>query len=300
MKQTPNPILKKLGYSNNDRVVILHADDIGMCHATLDAFSELDAAGAVSSGAVMVPCPWFLSTAEYARQHPETDFGIHLTINSEWKTYRWGPVSTKAIDSGLIDHEGFFYHKFEEAQEHGKPQAVAVELETQIRRAIDAGIRPTHVDSHMFTLIHPKFLDIYLKIAYSFGLPAMIARWSTEEWQQRGINAELAERAVKLIWTLEEQGYPMLDTTTGLKLDRFENRLEQAKQALTNLPGGLTHFYIHPCKDSPELRAITPDWVGRVADYQIFMGDRIKKHIANLGIQIIGYRQLLQMMPTNR
>ncbi len=92
MTMPPNPVLKKLGLANNDRVAIIHTDDIGMCQASVDAFADLNEAGIISSGAVMVPCPWFLHTASYARQHPGVDLGIHLTLTSEWKTYRWGPI----------------------------------------------------------------------------------------------------------------------------------------------------------------------------------------------------------------
>lgn len=297
MIETSNPILKKLGYAINDRLVILHVDDIGMCQATIDAFADLDAAGAVSSGAVMVPCPWFLSAAEYARSHPETDLGIHLTITSEWKTYRWGPISTRDPESGLIDPEGFFYHWFEESQEYGKPDTVAVELEAQVQRALRAGIFPTHVDAHMFALIHPKYLETYLKTAYRHGLPAMLARWGVEEWRKRGVDREHAEKLVEMICKFEQQGYPFLDTTTGLKLDRFDDRLEYAKHALAALPPGVNHFYIHPSKDTPELRAITPDWSGRVADYEVFLDNRLQRFIKEIGIQVIGYRSLLEIIP---
>ncbi|MBW6474581.1 MAG: ChbG/HpnK family deacetylase, partial [Anaerolineaceae bacterium] len=75
MQKSFNPLLKNLGYSQQDRVVIIHTDDIGMCQATVDAYAHLDAAGSISSGAVMVPCPWFLATVKYAEDHPYTDLG---------------------------------------------------------------------------------------------------------------------------------------------------------------------------------------------------------------------------------
>ena len=114
MTMNANPVLKKLGLSDTDRVAIIHTDDIGMCQASVDAFADLNQAGIISSGAVMVPCPWFLHAAEYARQHPQADLGIHLTLTSEWKTYRWGPISTRDPASGMIDEEGFFYHRSRE------------------------------------------------------------------------------------------------------------------------------------------------------------------------------------------
>jgi hypothetical protein len=99
----PNPVLRKLGFADDDRVVIIHADDIGMCQATMSAFADLVDFGLISSGAVMVPCPWFPQAAAYCRQHPLVDLGVHLTLTSEWDGYRWGPVSTRDPASGLID-----------------------------------------------------------------------------------------------------------------------------------------------------------------------------------------------------
>ena len=109
----PNPVLKKLGFSNDDRVIIIHTDDIGMCQASVDAFADLVDFGLISSGAVMVPCPWFLEAAKFAVAHPEADLGAHMTLTSEWETYRWGPVSTRDPETGLMDEEGFFHKRSE-------------------------------------------------------------------------------------------------------------------------------------------------------------------------------------------
>ena len=104
-----NPVLKKLGFSNDDRVAIIHTDDIGMCQASVDAFADMVDYGLISSGAVMVPCPWFLEAAAYSTAHPQADLGVHLTLTSEWETYRWGPISTRDPASGLLDEQGFFH-----------------------------------------------------------------------------------------------------------------------------------------------------------------------------------------------
>jgi len=297
MLKSPNPALKRLGYSNNDRVVIVHMDDIGMCQATLDVYPALKRAGTVSSGAVMVPCPWFLEAAEYAVANPQADLGVHLTVTSEWKNYRWGPISTTERSSGLIDEQGYFYRRYEVAQAHARPEAVAVELEAQIRRALAAGMQPTHVDTHMFTLLYPGLLEVYLRTAYRFGLPAMMVRWNAAEWQQRGFSSEAAAQAERLVQELEGQGYPLLDSTSGLKLDRFDPRLEYAQGMLARLPAGLHHFYLHPSADTPELRAITPDWPGRVADYETFLDPAMAAFLQAQGFAVIGYRPLLGLMP---
>jgi predicted glycoside hydrolase/deacetylase ChbG (UPF0249 family) len=297
MNKTVNPLIKKLGFSPTDRVVILHTDDIGMCQATIDAFAELDGSGRISSGAVMVPCPWFLAAVDYYHSHPDTDLGIHLTLNSEWETYRWGPLSTTDPDTGLIDHKGYFYRKHEEPQEFATPEAVSIELEAQIQLTLNAGFKPTHVDTHMLTLLHPKFLQVYLKTAFQFGLPALIPRWEAQGWQRLGFDLDSSESMANIVLGFEEQGFPMLDHFTGLKLNDPTNRMQQAKQALTNLPLGLSHFYIHPSKDTPEARAISPDWRGRVADYEVFMDEQMRDFLKEEGFQVIGYRALLDLMP---
>ena len=297
MKNTSNPILKNLGFSQNDRVVIIHTDDIGMCQATVDAYAELDEAQIVSSGAVMVPCPWFLAAAEYAKSHPETDLGIHLTLNSEWERYRWRPLSTTDPSTGLLDSQGFFHRKHEELQEFATAEAVEFELKAQIQHVLNIGFKPTHVDTHMLTLLHPKFLEVYLKTAYQFGLPAMIPRWDVQGWQKLGFDFEASSRMANIIKEFEDQGYPMLDHFTGLKLHDHTNRMAQAKQGLADLLPGLSHFYIHPSLDTPEARVISPDWQGRVADYETFMQADMKDFLKNEGIQVIGYRAIQEMMP---
>jgi predicted glycoside hydrolase/deacetylase ChbG (UPF0249 family) len=297
MKKIFNPVLKKLGFSQQDRVVIIHTDDIGMCQASVDAYAELDKAQIISSGAVMVPCPWFLAATEYAKSHPTTDLGIHLTLNSEWEPYRWRPLSTTYTKTGLIDSQGYFYRKHEEPQKLATAEAVEIELKAQIQHALNIGFKPTHVDTHMLTLLHPKFLNVYLRIAYQFGLPAMIPHWEPQDWQMIGFDLASSEEMAKIVQDYENQGYPMLDHFTGLKLHDHTNRMAQTKQALADLPPGLSHFYIHPSKDTPEARAISPDWQARVSDYEVFMDEKLRDFLKEAGIQVIGYRVIQEMMP---
>jgi predicted glycoside hydrolase/deacetylase ChbG (UPF0249 family) len=297
MSTTPNPVLKKLGLSDNDRVAIIHTDDIGMCQASVEAFVDLNAMGIISSGAVMVPCPWFLHTAAYACQNPGIDLGIHLTLTSEWKTYRWGPVSTRDPASGMVDEEGYFYHFSKPAQDHGHPAAVETELTTQVEHALKAGILPTHIDTHMGSVAHPKFMGIYVQLAMKFHLPPMIFRLDEAGWRAAGLEPEFAEMAATLIQQLEGSGLPLLDMLGGMHLDSVENRLERTMKAFSDLKPGITHFIIHPSKDTPELRAITPDWRCRVADYQNFLNEELGQHIRRMGVHVIGYRALKELMP---
>lgn len=292
----PNPILKKLGFSNEDRLVIIHTDDIGMCHASIQAYSELFDYGLISSGATMVPCSWFPQVAAFCRQHPKVDMGVHLTLTSEWDNYRWSPVSTHHIDSGMIDTEGYFFRSSEETQSYGNPEAIQTELQTQLERAISAGIEVTHLDTHMNTVAHPKFLNGYLQLAIRHRLPILFPRQDEAGFRKLGLNSEIASIAASLVDYLEDQGIPLVDHAAGLDLDKPINRLEQAKQEMSDLPSGITHFITHPSIKTSELKAITPDWQSRVADYKTFMDEKLRQHIDNIGVQIIGYKTLKEFV----
>lgn len=295
----PNPVLRKLGFSDDDRLVIIHLDDVGMCEATLSAYDDLLDFGLISSAAVMVPCPWFPQTADYCRKHPEIDMGVHLTLNCEWDGYRWGPISTREVSSGLMDEEGYFYRRQPPVQERADVQAARVELKAQIDRALAAGIDATHIDSHMGTIAHDKFLGSYVELAESYRLPPTILfRGDKVGFRARGLDDDLSAQAEALSAAFEAKGIPLLDHEYGLPLDKPENRFEQAKQAFENLRPGITHFYLHAAKDTPELRAIAPDWQSRVADYDVFLRRDLRDFIRKQGIHIIGNRALRDLMRT--
>jgi predicted glycoside hydrolase/deacetylase ChbG (UPF0249 family) len=293
----PNPVLRRLGFAENDRVAIIHTDDIGMCLASVTAFASLWDFGLISSGAVMVPCPWFLKAAEYARAHPQADLGVHITLTSEWQTYRWGPISTRDPQSGMIDEEGYFYHLTQPAREHGDPECIQREIEAQVQRALTMGMQPTHMDTHMGVVASPKFMRGYLQIALKYHLPPLIFRMDQAHWMASGLDAETANLAMMLSGYLESLGMPLLDHMVGLDLGNPDGRLDEAKAAFAALEPGITHFILHPSQDLPELREIAPDWRARVANYETFLSEELRKYIQSIGIQVIGYRQLQDLMP---
>ncbi len=293
----PNPLLKRLGFAPDDRVVIIHTDDIGMCQASVTAFAGLHEAGIISSGAVMVPCPWFPEAARFAREHPAADLGVHLTLTSEWKTYRWGPVSTRDPASGLLDPEGFFPHRSHEIQASGEPAAVQAELAAQIQRALQFGMQPTHIDTHMGSVAHMKFMASYVQLAWAYHMPPMIFRMDEAGYRAAGLDAAAAAAATRLMKEQEDNGLPLLDHIDGMPLDSAENRMERTRQMLAALKPGLTHFIIHPSVDTPELRAITPDWACRAADYQDFLQADLGDFLRQAGIHVIGYRVVQEAMP---
>jgi hypothetical protein len=292
----PNPVLKKLGYSDKDRLVILHTDDVGMCQASVQAFIDLWENGTISSGAIMMPCPWAKAAAEYCQKHPGVDMGVHSTITAEWESYRWSPLSTHDASTGLVDSDGFMWRSSQETQEHADSDAVLAELQEQVRKARAWGVPITHVDSHMGTVMHPKFLPAYIQVAMEAHTPVMIPRGDPEFYHFMGLDDEAAAGMAAFTAGLEEQGLPLVDGLAMLPLDQPVGQMEIARKMLNDLPIGVTHFLFHPSIDTPELRAIAPDWPSRVANYQTFMNKEILAFIKNIGLQVIGYADLKKVM----
>ncbi len=276
-------ILKKLGFSANERVVIFHADDIGMCEASVSAYADVIDFGLLSSAATMVPCAWFPATAVFCHTHPQVDMGVHLTLTSEWDNYRWSPLSTADPASGLMDGEGYFHRAAAGLLEGAKKTAVYLELKSQIKRAIAAGINITHIDTHMFT-VYPAYIDIYLRLSDEFGVPAFALQPDAEQQLGRRLTEEEAEKR------------PLLNAWSAMSYTEHENRFAQARHYLDNFPVGISYFLVHPSKDTPELRAIAPDWRTRVADYELFTSDRFRNYIQKSGIQIIGWHHLKELL----
>ncbi len=291
-----NPFLQRLGYSETDRVVVLHADDIGMCQSTIPAIDNLFNAGIISSAAVMVPCPWFPAAAEYARRTPQADLGVHTTLTCEWNSFRWGPLSTRDSSSGLMDREGYFPRSTAELWAQVDEPAFKAEIRTQIEQALMAGIDMTHIDSHMGTAFEPRLLGAYLAMAKEYGVPAFLPRMNTDLAQQRGLSAEQTDMIMHTQALLEANGTPLFDNMGFMPLDQHQERVAEAKRQLSQLPPGLTYFICHPSVDSPELRAIAADWQARVADYEAFTSVELADFIRNSGIHVVGMRALKQAM----
>ena len=295
---TPNPFLKKLGFSDNDRAVMIHTDDIGMCHASVQAFKDLWKFGTITSGATMVPCPWFPTVAQMCRENPEIDMGVHATLNAEWESYRWGPVSTRDPASGLLDADGYFHQWQDAVYQKATPQAVDREVNAQIERALAAGIDVTHVDSHMGTVMSPLFIQSYIQAGASRLLPNMLPRTDAKGLEIMGTTADELQVYEPIMQQLEKMGVPMLNGLLSMPLNEPNGQIqmENARDLLGNLPEGITHFVLHPSIDTAELRSIALDWESRVANYNVFMSDELKKFIESEDIKLIGYRQIRDAM----
>jgi chitin disaccharide deacetylase len=287
-----NPALRELGFTAEDRVVIIHADDVGMCGATIDAFLDLTDHGTISAGSVMVPCPWFPQVASCCRTRADLDIGLHLTLTSEWDGYRWAPISTCDPACGLIDQDGYL-HRTQDHWPHLDPPAIHTETHAQVHRALTAGLDLTHLDSHMFALLQPALAGQYVQLGFDHHLPVFMTRQSP--WASTAIT------------TWEEHGLPIFDHLPGFdhpatmsRSDPTAHWFDLTIRLLDRIPPGLSYLVVHPAKDTPELRAITPYWRRRVADYETFRDDRLARHLRTSGIQVIGWRPLRELLRRRR
>jgi predicted glycoside hydrolase/deacetylase ChbG (UPF0249 family) len=301
-----NPVLEKLGYPNDARLAILHTDDLGMCGASIAAYPDLLDAGIISSAAAMVPCSWFPAVAEFCRGYPgELDIGVHITLTSEWSGYRWAPLSTRDPDTGLVDDEGYFPSTLVECVAKAQPEAVKKEMRTQVMRMLSAGIDITHIDTHMGATFHTAWVQDYISLAMEHGLALNLPRLDVEaaleinEIQEMGESADDLKLLLGGLVVLESQGLPLLDGIYGFPLDEHEGRLGLVKHIFNNLSPGITLLINHAAMDTPELRAVTPDWRGRVADYECFTSKEASDIIRQSGVQLIGYRALRDVLRSN-
>lgn len=296
-----NPVLKQLGLTDDDRAVIIHTDDIGMCQASLAAYADLVEVGLIPAASTMVPCPWFPATAEFCRAHPDkVDMGVHITLTSEWRSgYRWGPISTRDPASGLLDEAGYLPYTSEEVQARATPETVHREIQAQVERAVKAGIDVTHIDTHMGTVFDPKFLESYVQTAVQYRVPPMLVRKDEAGILAMGMGftPETAAGLARHIEALTAMGLPMVDNVTFVPFTPGEDHVGRTQQFLTQLPPGLTYLIIHPSVDTPELRAIIPTgWQVRDAEYRAFCDERLRATFRDAGIHVIGWRVLRDML----
>jgi len=281
LESTDSPLAKRLGLT---RAVILHVDDLGMCHGANHAFLTLAARGLVTCGSVMVPCPWFREIAEAFAADSALDIGVHLTLTSEWVGYRWAPISTTSKASGLIDDDGYFWRDLASLRRHLVPEAAATELRAQVDRALAAGLRPTHLDAHMAAAMLPELLESQITLAREHGMIPVLPRSI-----RFAPDPKVYHRAVTAL------------QMTGLGLpDHFRGTLavpgSAAPQAyegmIRGLPDGITHIALH-CTAPGDIEAIAPDHAGwRTQEYRLLKEGCILEWCQAVGLKSIGYREV--------
>jgi predicted glycoside hydrolase/deacetylase ChbG (UPF0249 family) len=276
-------VAERLGYPADAKLLILHADDLGAAHSVDAAsFYALDR-GAVSSASIMMPTPWVTEVAAYARAHPNADLGLHLTLTSEWETYRWGSVSPPDKIPSLLDSDGSFPNDSKVVAGRAKPLEVDRELRAQIDRAISLGIRPTHLDSHMGSLFTtPELIATYVKVAHDYHLPFLAVKGSPLAAPQAGVSTQDVLLDAVII--------------AGPEVPRDQWK-EFYLKSIAGLKPGLTEMIVHLGHDDSELQAVTVNhepygsaW--RQHDYDVMTSPEFKKALQDNHVILVTWKEL--------
>ncbi len=269
--------------------LILHADDLGNAHATNLAAIEMLDSGAVSSASIMMPCAWVAEMADYARKHPEKDLGLHLTLTSEWKSLRWGPVASRERVPGLIDEEGYMHKSEATVAMKASAAEIETELRAQIALAQKLGIPFTHFDTHMGALYtRLDFFQVFEKLGKEFHVPILRIKPTPTSLKR----VEAIPDLKKYLMTAGE-GLPRLDLLiedAARNTKSFGERMLAYQKTLRELPDGLTMMIVHPAVMDAELKAMTNSSANRDGDYRIFMDSSTRKTIQDTGIKLVGWR----------
>jgi len=278
-------VAERLGLPADAKLLILHADDLGVAHSVNAAsFDALDK-GAVSSASIMMPTPWVTEVAAYARQHPNADLGLHLTLTSEWLTYRWGSVESRDKVPSLLDSTGTFPNEVAPVVAKARPAEIERELRAQVERALALGIRPTHLDSHMGALFTtPEIIATYVKVAHDYRLPFLALKSGSFPPPMPLAPNDIALDAV---------------IVAGPDVPRDQWKAFYLN-AIANLKPGLTEIIVHLGRDDAELQAVTVDhepygsaW--RQRDYDVVTSPEFKKALQDHKVTLVTWRQLQKL-----
>ena len=282
-------IQERLGYPATARLLIIHADDLGMAHSVNRAIFEALEKHWVSSASILVVCPWLPEVASWAKQHPDADLGIHLALNSEWTTFRWGPVSPQDQVSSLLDPQGYMPLLEEQVVDHAKPQEVERELRAQIERAQQLGITISHLDPHMGTLLDSApLLEVYRRVGHEFNLPLRLTD-SPDQRIAAAVSIPADEQLLGGVFQMQP----------GVSLDEW---FDYYKKTLTPLKPGVYQLVVHLAYDDPEMRAATaahPDWGAewRQTDFDTISSPQFSQFLKTQGFVLISWRELAKVLP---
>ena len=264
-----------LGYPTDARLLLVNADDFGMCHAVNEAIIRSLEEGIVGSCSVMVPCPWALHALAWLQEAPEVPFGVHLTSVSEQPIYRWGPVTCPTEVPSLVDDSGYFYpeSRIDEFLDQVDVGELEREYRAQIDHVLDVGLQPTHLDSHCG--IHTRREEI-------FEMTLGLAR-------EYGVALRASSRP--FIEKMRRRGYPTNDheLMDSYDLDTVGKAARYA-QMLRALPVGLSEWAVHPGVGNAELRAAVPSWQVRQTDFDFVVSQEAWTILQEEGITLVDYR----------
>ncbi len=279
-------IQEKLGYPKNAKLVIIHADDLGVSHSENSASIAAMEKGSVSSASIMIPCPWLSEIAAYAQSKTRADLGLHITLTSEWKYYKWGPVSPQAKVPGLVNKNGFFYSSVDSVLQYATAAEVEEEIRNQIKRAFQFGIQPTHLDAHMGAVLsRPDFLKAYIKVGHDFRIPVFLPR-QLETALKIKLDSMITDKDV------------IVEHILGASPEDFKRGMKNFyTKEIKNIKPGLTYLIIHTAYDDAEMKAITIDhdaWgaAWRQQDFNFFSSIECAKLLKQNNIYVITWKEI--------
>jgi len=276
-------VAERLGYPASARLLVIHADDLGMNHSVNRATFEALEKGWITSSSILVPCPWFPEVAGWAKQHPNADLGIHLALNSEWTTLRWGPVSPKDKVPSLLDATEYLPLDTPAVAQNAKPSEVESELRAQVDRAQSAGIHVTHLDTHMGALFESADLfQVYQRMGHSYGLPILEARAGSHA--PVGTSPPAGEVLVEKVIEID----PGIDAKDWASWYRKQ---------LKPLGPGVYQVIVHLAYDDEEMRGATydhPDWgaAWRQHDLDMVKSAEFRQFLKEQGFVLVTWKKL--------
>ncbi len=272
------------GYPANARLLIIHADDLGMNHSVNRATFEALEKGWITSASILVPCPWFPEVARWAKLHPDADLGIHLALTSEWTDFRWGPLSGASRVPSLLDEHGYLPLDTDVVDKNAKMPDVDYELRAQIERARAAGIPLSHFDMHMAGMVSSQDLfGVYRKLRDDYKLPVLLERSGTHG-PPTGASIPDSEASIDRVISME----PGVDA---------KDWFEWYKKQLTPLPPGVYQLVVHLAYDDEEMRGATwdhPDWgaAWRQRDLNMVKSAEFQQFLKDQGFVLVTWKKL--------
>jgi chitin disaccharide deacetylase len=288
----PKSVQERLGYPASARLLILHADDFGMNHSVNRATSEALEHHWITSASILVPCPWFLEAANFAKAHPDADLGIHQALTSEWTTFRWGPVTSKDQVPSLLDAQGYLPSDTPEVASKAKSDEVERELRAQIERARNVGVNVSHLDSHMVALFQtPELFSTYQKLGASFRVPILAARAGSDHAVPASVKMASDEVLIDRV----------IEMSPGVDAKDW---LAWYEKQLSPLGPGVYEVILHLAYDDDEMRGATfdhPDWgsAWRQHDLDMVKSPEFQKFLKDQGFILVGWKDVAKALPKN-
>ncbi|MCC6459103.1 MAG: polysaccharide deacetylase family protein [Saprospiraceae bacterium] len=291
--QAQNSLAERLGYPADTKLLILHADDLGVAHSENQASFSALLAGPVNSASIMVPCPWLPEVARFARAMPKLDLGLHLTLTSEWRDYKWSSTAPRDSVSSLVDSLGYFYDNCADMAKHARLGDIERELRAQIKKALAMGINPTHLDSHMgclfFNFERPEYLALYLRLGREFGIPAMISQ-------------NMIDQFPEMLRKVVGPSDLVVDNVLTATPEDFKGGMPAYyERTLRELKPGVNVLLMHLAYTGSEMQGVTvnhTDWGAewRQADFDYFNSEACRKTLEEMGIRLITWREVGKLM----